>query len=108
MNREEVLEILQSHVRRGAVTTYRELSLFFYGDTQGTRAVGSALRALVAHDPDMTAWTNRVVASDGAAAVPGQLAQLADEQVPTWFAIKIWLRTGMTTEEDTPQIPISI
>lgn len=82
MSQGEILEFLQTRVGRGVVTTYRELSLFAYGHTQGAQAVGSMLRAIVARDADASIWTNRVVAIDGSARVAGQLEQLIDEQVP--------------------------
>ena len=101
MDREEIFEFLQAHVTHGSITTYRELSLLSYGHTQGARAIGSMLRALAAHDPSRSTWTNRVIASNGNTSVPGQFAQLIDEGVAVRNG-RVWIDQANLVHHQVP------
>lgn len=84
MDWKQLIAILQDHVGRGQVTTYRECSQWAYGHPDRGQAVTSLLQAGARNGH--YELTNRVVAIDGSCGAAdqnyGQSAQLRGEGVP--------------------------
>jgi len=83
MNWHKLLKALKSSVPSGSVTTYCNLSAYFFGHSKSGQAVRSMLQAAVNHDLKNAQYTNRVVHKNGKVAdVNGQKEQLLSEGLP--------------------------
>lgn len=76
----QLLAHLKQAVPVGSLTSYKALSLHFYGHEMGTQAIAAMLKAAVAAQPANVQWTNRVINADGSVVdVNGQAEQLKGE-----------------------------
>lgn len=80
---EDLIAELKRSLPAGKVTSYRNLSIWAYGNPYGTRSIVALLRNAVEEHHADALWANRVVTRDGQVHDLLQLKQLREEGVPT-------------------------
>ncbi|MBU0675703.1 MAG: hypothetical protein KJ950_13765 [Proteobacteria bacterium] len=81
MDWEELLKLLKNNVKPGQITTYGNLSEFFYGARNAAQAIAAMLNAAVTADHQNRILTNRVVTTNGLIRIDGQKKQLQNEDI---------------------------